>query len=156
MTTTHCWAVVKPSVVLMASSSAPPLKQVMNYSYSHISSWGSACKWLSSLSEAFLWHYVGARYQGDTCCSGWCSISCVNTYHCIDILYRKNAHQWTLPPLVVLVCCDEASLPRLSTAEGRSQHLSLTVMKQPFNARRQPTCVESSLSQGVEVALSYS
>lgn len=58
--------------------------------------------------------------------------------------------------LVTLLCYDEAPSQQLDVAEGGSRHLSLTVMKQPFNARRQATRVESSLSQGVEVALSYS
>lgn len=56
---------------------------------------------------------------------------------------------------VTLVYRDEGPLQRLllllSAAGGFSPHLSLTVMKQAFNARRQPTRVESSLSQGAEV-----
>lgn len=47
-------------------------------------------------------------------------------------------------------CCHVLSaltrlLQQARTVAGCSQHLSLTVMKQPFNARRQPTRVESSL-----------
>lgn len=58
MTTAHCWAVFKSSVVLMAGSSAPPLKQVMNYSKCCISSWESGSKWAPFLSDAFLWHQI--------------------------------------------------------------------------------------------------
>lgn len=57
---------------------------------------------------------------------------------------------------VTLGCCNKAFAQQLRMAAKGSRHLSLTVMKQPFNARRQPTRVQSSLSQGVEVALSYS
>lgn len=58
----------------------------------------------------------------------------------------------------MLVCFDEAPPRQLGVDRGVGgmRHLSLTVMKQPLNARRQPTRVESSLSQGVEVAMSYS
>lgn len=55
--------VVKPWVVLMACSSAPPLKQVMYCSKCYFSIWGSGSKWALFLSEAFSWHQIEASIR---------------------------------------------------------------------------------------------
>lgn len=97
-----------------------------------------------------------AGEQGDTCCRGWYSSSYINTCREIDTIYFTERRTARNTCTIAFVWYDETPLQQLNMAGAGSRHLSLTVMKQPFNTRRQPTHVESSLSQGVEMALSYS
>lgn len=104
MTTTHCRALVKPSVVLMAGSRTPPMKQVMNYGKCYISSWGSGSKWLPFLSEAFLRRQMEADTRGTLVVEGENSTFCLNTYCWTDILYRiLHTNEYLSPCRVCLL-----------------------------------------------------
>lgn len=154
MTTAHCWALAEPSGP-NGQQQYISLETCDKLHKCYSSNWGSCCKWPPFLSVAFLWHQSEANTRG-TLVEGENRTFCINTHCWTNILYRILHTDEYLSPCHVCPLWDEAPLQQLSMAGGCSRHLSLTVMKQPFNARRQPTRVESSLSQGVEVELSYS
>lgn len=110
-----------------------------------VSSWESGWKWLLLPSDASLWHQTEPRTGGTPAVEGETSISHPNTNCSADVLHWISHTDEFLPRCHVFSTLTRPPLQQARTAAGCSRHLSLTVMKQPFNAGRQPTRVESSL-----------
>lgn len=152
MTATYCQVVVKPSEVLMARS--------MNLFWNRWSITASVSFLAGDLEISrtpFLWHSFSSYIRRNFVVSDDSVFPVVT--HTLQLDWyslQYNTHWWINSSPVTLVSCNEALLQELKMEGWGLWHLALTVMKHPFNARWQPTRVESSLSQGVEVALSYS
>lgn len=98
-----CWALVEPLVILMADSSTPALKQVMNYTSVTFSAGNLVVNGFLSCLRHFCKNQTEADTQGDICCWGW--KQCLLYKHILPDWYslQNIAQQWML-----------LSLPRVS------------------------------------------